>query len=140
MLDKIREAKTGISLHRISKPVLIISSAATSVFSILIAFVVPIEELGKEVLKFAFGTLVNEYAIRIVFDLLFSKVYKIISKEQLRELSYQLKNIKVNTNTDLILDSYKYKTEYKWVKNENDTDLIQKKYIMVPVIEDGEEK
>lgn len=78
MLDKIREAKTGISLHRISKPVLIISSATISAFSILIAFVVPIEKLVKKVLKFAFGTLVNTYAIRIVFDLLVSKAYKII--------------------------------------------------------------
>ncbi len=78
MLDKIREAKTGISLYRISKPVLIISSTTTSAFSILIAFVVPIEKLVKEVLKFVFGTLVNPYATRIVFDLLVSKTYKII--------------------------------------------------------------
>ena len=140
LLDKIREAKIGISLQRSTKTVLIISGAATSIFSVLIAFAIPAEELGIEILKFVLRTLVNQSAIRLFFDLLVSKIYKTISKEQLRLLSSQLKDIKVNTDKDLILDSYKYKTEYKWIKSEKDIDLVQKKYIMIPVIENGEEK
>lgn len=140
LLDKIREAKTGISLNRSTKTFIITGnfSLLASMFFALI--LIPKELLIKYIPEISARTLLYHTLIRTTIDLLTIKPYKIISKEQLRELSYQLRDININTDKDLILDSYKYKTEYKWVKSEKDIDLIQKKYIMVPVIENGEEK
>ena len=140
LLDKIRESKTGISLHRSSKVVLITSGIATIITMIILATLIPLKEVSKHLIQIIVQSLLQQTLIRTSFDLLVSKAYKIISKDQLRQLSSQLKDININTDKDLILDSYKYKTEYKWAKSDNDIDLIQKKYIMVPVIENGEEK
>lgn len=139
LLDKIREAKTGISLHRTTKAILITSSIVITTSTIVLSFLISPEELTKEFIQIIANSLIMQTSFRISFDLLVSKLYKIISKEQLRQLSSQLKDIKVNTDKDLILESYKYKNEYKLLKSENDVDLVQKKYIMVPVIENGEE-
>ena len=140
LLDKIREAKIGISLHRTTKAILILSGLCTGICSILVAFTCSPEELPKEIFKITIKSVVSQSFYRLITELLTFIPYKIISKEQLRQLSSQLKDIKVNTDKDLILDSYKYKTEYKWIKSEKDIDLVQKKYIMIPVIENGEEK
>lgn len=44
-----------------------------------------------------------------------------------------LKDIDVNTTGDLLLDSYKYKTEYEIKRNEKNLPILeQRKYIMVP--------
>lgn len=69
-----------------------------------------------------------------------SKSTKNISRQELVILSNLLNNINVNTDSELILESYKYKTEYDFNKDSESKDLIQKKYIMVPVIQNGEEK
>lgn len=140
LLDKVQEAKTGFSLQRTVKPILIKSCIS---FAILMGFDTLRPLTSEEVLK---ETLENIMISLMIYtftigtaDLILSKFTKNMSKNTLRKLSMHLKEINVNTNSGLILDSYKYKTEYEINKGDKSKDLIQKKYIMVPVIENGEE-
>ncbi len=140
LLDKIRESKTGFSLQRTLKPVLIKAGISTIIIMLINAFIVSPEELLKEFFEAILISLNIQLLVHIPVDLILSKYVKILSKDTLKKLTIQLRQININTDENLILDSYKYKTEYKWIKSENDIDLVQKKYIMVPVIENGEEK
>lgn len=126
LLDKIREAKTGISLQRTSKLIVIVSGAVVTLCAIIGAFVFSPEEYGKEILKVIPRLLINQTLIRLPLYLITAKFYKTVSKEVLKKVASALRDINVNTDEDLLLDSSRYKIEYKFKKNDNSTDLVQK--------------
>jgi len=138
LMTKVVEANNGFSLKRAAKKVMLytyISSALGMIDNIVLQK--PIEEYVVEVISYV--------AWHSVFTTLFgmgiSKLVKIISLDDLRRLSAELKNLNVNTSQEQLLQSYKYKTEYKLNTDEGIIPKVeQKKYIMVPVYENGEEK
>ncbi|MBQ2946774.1 MAG: hypothetical protein IJE04_02870 [Bacilli bacterium] len=139
LIDKIREAKTGFSLQRTVKPILIRGWVATTFIMIINSFWVPPEKMLKALFEAMSISLNIQLLVYIPADLILSKYIRNSSKKSLTDLAMQLRQLNANTDKDLILNSYKYKTEYKLLKNDDSTDLVQKKYIMVPVIENGKE-
>lgn len=78
--------------------------------------------------------------LRGIGDLILKKLVKETSIFELLYLLSSLSQININTNYELLLNSYKYETEYEFEFNKSSfPHLIQKKYIMVPAIQDGEE-
>jgi len=140
LLSKIQEAKTGFSIQKTIKPILIKTGLSFAIF-LPIASVVSSspEEMLKGLSRALCIFLSSQIFISGSVDLLLSRFTKNMSKKSLMYLSAHLKEINVNTDSELILDSYKYKTEYEINKDDESKDLVQKKYIMVPIIENGEE-
>ncbi|MBQ9072466.1 MAG: hypothetical protein IJY25_04860 [Bacilli bacterium] len=137
LLSKVQETKTGFSVQRTVKPILIRTGIN---FAILMGFdalhSLTLEDGLKEILEnIMISLMIPTFTIGTA-DLILSHRTKNISKDILRKLSMYLKEINVNTDSELILESYKYKTEYEFNK---DKEIIQKKYIMIPVIENSKE-
>ncbi|MCI9586085.1 MAG: hypothetical protein HFH45_05600 [Bacilli bacterium] len=53
-------------------------------------------------------------------------------------LSKKLESLNINTNGDLLMDAYKYKTEYEIDSHSKIPLLVQKKYINIPSNDDKE--
>ena len=62
--------------------------------------------------------------------------------EDIKRLAIQLKDLNISTGKELLMDSYVYEKEYKLVNKEDSIipKIYQKKYIMIPVYDDGEIK
>lgn len=137
LLYKITAAKTGFALDRTRKDVIMHTLFVES-------FVLPLHILAKSPLETmilsAIGALTTQVTIIGIGDLILKKLVKEASVFELLYLTRCLSQININTNYDLLLNSYKYETEYEFEFNKsNFPQLVQKKYIMVPAIEDGEE-
>ena len=141
LLAKINEARTGFSFQETVKPVLIKTGFSIPFFSIIAPFFYSSPE---QMMNHVYRTTCFFFFLESITyggcNLILAKRIKNKAKDTLKRLSSLLKEINVNTNDKLILNSYKYKTEYKINKNENFKDLVQNKYIIVLVIENGEEK
>lgn len=70
-------------------------------------------------------------------ELLFRNSTKQIAIQNLKDLSYQLKNIFVDTDYEKLQETQLYKTEYD-VRFEDSIfpEIMQKKYMMVPINND----
>lgn len=141
LLSKIQEAKTGFSLENTGKPILLKSGIGITIWMSIGAFasLTPerlIDFFSKGIIfNLSYQTIING-----TVNLILLKFIKNRSKDALERLSLLLNGLNVNTDAELMLDSYKYKTEYKIDKTDNTKDIVQKKYIMVPVMDNGEEK
>lgn len=138
LIERIEDANVGISLSRVSKQFIkgtIISSSVITLLSIPLQR--PLEDMIQSI---GFSAGLNAFAYTAI-DLITAPLFKKLSREYLKILSYKLKTLNVNTNYELLMNSEKYKTEYELIPEENKLpQLEQKKYIMVPVIEDNEER
>ena len=137
LIDKIREAKTGFSLqYNLNRPLKY--TAFYSAFKLSSVIFVP--TTTEEFLSYitcGFGIYTLSGAIASVICLPLSRKRAI---ESLKFLSSRLKDINVNTNHELLLKSYSYKTEYKVKFNDYLLPYVeQNKYISVLTIENGEE-
>jgi len=136
LLDKIREANTGLSLNKTAKFILLRTSIQTTICMIIdMIYYAKIQNLLKD-LTFSF---LIQGVMTITTDLILSKINKSIASYDLKHLLNLLKVINIDTTYELLLDAYKYKTDYK-VRFNNDKIpvLEEKKYIMVPVYENGD--
>lgn len=136
LLDKIAEAKTGFSLDRNTRHILPRVTLASAIYSLLnitdpklfdkLLYIVP--------LFFTF------YALPTTIDnAIMLKKFKELSIQELKTLSMLLSDINIKTHYKLLLDSYKYKTEYEINFSESKIPYVkQDKYINVPVYNDGE--
>lgn len=137
LIDKIRAAKTGFNLqYNFYRPL-----EYTTFFSaIKLSSVIVVPTTTEELLSYiigAFGiyTLMNTIASTICLPL-----SRKVAIESLKLLSSRLKDINVNTNHELLLKAYNYKTEYKVKFNDYLLPYVeQNKYINVPTLENGEE-
>lgn len=136
LIEKIQEAKTGFALTKTAKSIMK-HTAFISSFSLIDNFILgyPFETFLFEVLfGFTFETFI--YGTN---DLILAKINKELAIKLLKLLSIRLKDIDITTNYELLLESYKYQTNYN-ISFDKIPQVEQKKYIMIPVIENGEEK
>ena len=131
--DKIQEAKTGFSLkkykHKLGFYLGIVGLAR---FSAVAIGGMPIEEALEGMI---FPTIYGSSYFGL-HDWVDSKFKKERSEQELRELSQRLRDIFVETDSELLKDSYAYHTEYKLNSEKFPPKLEEHKYIMVPVHND----
>ena len=134
LFDKINEANTGMSLKKTTKKNLF---AIGITLPLMVATIPDIRAILAIVARLA----AMNYLFYGMTDMLLSSLVKDKSKDELKRLAIELRNIDVNTDYEMLLNSSKYKTEYEIKKEEEQPPkLEQKKYIMVPVYDNGEEK
>lgn len=134
LLDKVREAKTGLSLDKIKSRVLGCSSLALPVFAIdnILGTEPPVEFLGDIAFCLIYYSLYYGLTLK-----LFPGDTKEKAERDLTALSYKLKDIFVDTDAELLKDSICYKTEYEVnFKDSTLPRIEQKKYLTVPVHSD----
>lgn len=137
LISKIVEANIGLDFKKSIKKGLICGTmAAACLTAIDIAASAPMNEI--------MGDIAFSYCYQAVWfgltDTLLSKINKSLSIDKLKLLAQTLRSINVNTNYDLLLQSYAYDTTYEINLDGSFPKLEQKKYIMVPVYDNGEEK
>lgn len=102
LLDKIREAKTGFSLNRTTKPILLKTLIASSIYTVLNVA----EPRLLDKLIHAIPVFVVLYALPVtIANTISKKNFKELSIQQLRILSILLQDINVSTSYELLLDS-----------------------------------
>ena len=141
LLSKIQETNTG-SLQKTVKTILLKTGITMTIIGVLdTVSSYSTENLLNEILGGLGICLTIHTSGTLLTNLMSSKLNKIAALKDLMTLSLLLNNININTNFILLLKSYKYKTEYK-INSDEDSNhkLVQKKYIMVPVHDSGEEK
>ena len=134
LMDKVQEAKTGFSLkkykHKLGFYLGIVGLAR---FSAVAIGGMPIEEALEGMI---FPTIYGSSYFGL-HDWVDSKFKKERSEQELRELSQRLRDIFVETDSELLKESFAYKTEYKINSEKFPPKLEEHKYIMVPVHNDA---
>lgn len=129
LIDKAREAKTGFSLHK---------------FTVLMGFINGITmpavilgaELGNEPVVETLDTIFRMLFISGSQSLVNSSFGKYYAVEKLRELSIKLNDICIETDTEMLMETYKYDVRYKVDFESFPPKIVQDKYMMVPVHND----
>ena len=130
LIDKVREAKTGFSLHKYVKTVGLVNGVMipTMLLGAQIGGV-PIVELTDDILRnFGYSLWCNLW---ISFGYSFFR--KDMAIEQLRELSTKLNSICIETSPELLKGVYQYDVEYNVCFDSFPPKIVQNKYMMVPV-------
>ena len=137
LLEKIQEAKHGLALVKTSKRVLLKATITEMVYMLLTLFEnQPIETLSESFVRVFCWYLFFHFLLETT-DV---KQNKTKALEEIKKLAIQLNDLNICTEQKLLMDSYIYEKEYE-LENEEDSILpkiCQKKYIMVPVYDDGE--
>ena len=135
LLDKIREAKIGISLDRTFMFTVPRTLAATSIFAIL--HIPDPNMLDKTLAVLPYFTLF--YAVpTAITSIIMKNKFKESAIDRLRILSHLLSDINISTSYELLLDSENYKTEYSLKFNESKIPYVKEdKYINIPTYDDG---
>lgn len=143
LLEKINDSKTGLSLKRKAswmKYQMGLGLLATMPFNILLSQIADanfIKETIKDILFLLTCYGVSDTAV----DYFLRETNKNIAKLKLILLLGELSDININTNYELLSNAYEYDSTYKFEVNDSKIPhLKEEKYIMVPVIKDGEEK
>lgn len=139
LIDKIKEAETGFSLIRTTKTVLIKSTTAlVGFFLVSLCFKNSFQTLAKNSF-YAFSIYLAAYWLLEATNI---KKNKIKALEEIKRLAIQLKELNICTEQELLMNSSTYKKEHKLVNKENSIipKIKQKKYIMVPIYDNGEIK
>jgi len=138
LMTKIAEANNGFVLKKTVKRILIYSAISITIAQVI----VPGEaSLSEELLK-GIVTVVPIHTLgAAATDLTLIESKKRLALNKLKALSLALNQLNLNTDSELLLKSQKYKTEYNFNHNDSTTPkLEERKYIMIPVYENGEEK
>lgn len=138
LFEKISDAKTGFSLKRLSKCVLLASSVVMLVSG-------PQYLFGEDPVQNILQRLGESLLFQTSFQggchlLLLPPIVKRKALEDLKELTKDLNQINVPTNVDLLQKSYKYDTEYKLNTDSSIPRLQKNTYFMVPIQENGEQR
>ena len=138
LLSKIATSKTGLALDKTVKRAAKYSLIAQGIL-------LPLDLLAnftqEQFLAQLLRTISVEFSAVGISDIICIKRSKELAIRDLKILAYVLKKIDINTNYDLLVESYKYRTDYKVEFNDSKIPKIkQEKYIVVPIYEDGEEK
>lgn len=136
LMDMLNETQTGISLKKTTKRVFGWSIVSFSIIQTLNV------TLGQDVntLNNMACAFLPQATMQLLMDLILSKPRKNLGCIRISRLLSELSKIDVYTEPKLLLNSYKYKTEYELIKSDSKIPLVQqKKYIMVPSYVNGEE-
>lgn len=133
LVDKAIEAKDGFSLKKYSKA---IGMCMTLVSPMLIADATIGHKTPLEMIARTGGI----FAYYCFYFWLSQKARTGLTKERaendLRQLSYKLKDIFVDTSAELLQDTHCYKTEYSIKFDKALPQIEQRKYLSVPVYSD----
>lgn len=139
LIEKIKEAKTGFSLIKTSKKVFL-KATRTEMFYIILSlfssnFIENILKNGLQVFTFYL-------VLHWLFETIDINRNKIKALEEIKRLAIQLKDLNICTEHELLMDSYVYEKENEIMNDEDSVlpKINQKKYIMVPVYDDGQIK
>lgn len=135
LLDKIREAKIGISLDRTFMFTVPRTLAATSIYALL--NIGEPNMLDKVLAALPYFTLLYAGPTTVASIIMKNK-FKESAIDRLRILSFLLGTIDISTSYELLLESENYKTEYSLKFNESKIPYIKEdKYINIPTYDDG---
>lgn len=129
LIDKVREAKTGFSLHRFTMLMGFMNGLAMPV-------VILGAELGNEPVVDTLNTIFRMLFISGSQSLINSSFGKHSAIEKLRQLSIELNKICIETDSEMLKGTYQYNTEYNVDFESFPPKIIQNKYMMVPVHND----
>lgn len=134
LLEKISEAKTGLSLIKTSKKVLL-KATRTEIFYIILSLIysLPIT-IKNSIQAYCFYL-----ALHLISETVDINKNKIKALEEIKRLALKLSDLNICTEHELLMGSYVYEKEYELVNEENSIlpKICQKKYIMVPVYDNG---
>ena len=134
LFEIIEEAKKGFSLKRNVKTISDLTLLNTSIFTLFNLFNPDLLEKNLERLPFV---ILFHSTFRIVPNIFLAKLNKERANIALDKLAIAFQSLNINTNRELLLNSYKYKTTYKLQKTQKAIPCIKReKYIMVPTNED----
>lgn len=133
LMDKVQEAKTGFSLKKYKQKLgFYLGVVGMARFAAVTIGGMPVEDaIEGMIFPIIYGS--SCFALH---DWVGSKFTKVASEKQLRELSQKLRDIFVETDSELLKESYTYQTEYKLNSEKFPPKLEEHKYIMVPVHND----
>lgn len=138
LLSRIATAKTGFELDRTVKQII---KNTLIVETICLPLGIAADYTQEQFMAQLLRQLILQATILGTGDVILSKMQKERSIMQLKILSHTLNTIDIKTNYELLIQAYKYETNYKLDFNDSKIpQLIQQKYIMIPVYEDCEEK
>ena len=138
LLDKINESKTGISINRTNTKHFLVVGLAS-----LLNLPNIILSSNRVATLITYLTIINLISsLHRGIENKESKNNNIeLSINDLKMLSKLLRSYNVNTDYELLQNSYSYKTKYSLMFDDNKIPrLKQEKYIMVPVVDIDEEK
>ena len=136
LMDKIREEKIGYSLIRTRRDIL--------KFGIMF-FPLDVLIVNGDIKILIIQTLFRAGANAIVFPMIEKYSIKIGKDDavmQLKQLASTLRSHYINTDYELLQQSYKYETNYRFILDDDKIPRIkEEKYIMVPVVDrDGKKE
>lgn len=135
LLEKIALANKGFTLKKNIKKILYLTSFSATIATGLLLITNNNVSLLNQIL-IALATHTSYVGITSAID---SKLNKEKAIKHLQLLSIYLEAIKIQTSDILLVQSYKYHTDYEFDEN-NPLKINKKEYIMVPVYDNGEEK
>lgn len=141
LLQRIAEAKKGFSLIRTSKNALIIVTCFQCIE--LLSKALTINSIDFQRWLEGFLTLLPfDYLLTILGAGAILSISGVIRREaidDLDKLASKLNYLNIDTDDNLLLNSYKYHMEYAFDFENKIPSLIQKKYINIPVTNKNEE-
>lgn len=133
LIDKVREAKTGFSLHKYTK-VVGFTNAITVPTIILGA------QIGNANAMDALELILKTFSYSLFYNALQATVSSFFRKkeatEELIKLSTKLNGMCIETSSELLKGAYQYEVDYSVNFDSFPPKIEQKKYIMVPVYND----
>lgn len=131
LMQKIVLAKKGMSLQHYAK-----NLAKYSTLGIAVGLPVMVLDGPAEAMEYLTYLLKTYPAVYAATEVLLSPFEKRVAYNKLQDLSNQLGNIFIDTTPEMLMDSRKYKTEFKLNCEKFPPQLEEHKYIMVPVNND----
>ena len=133
LIDKIRESKIGFSLKRDSRRTFMVVGLATLLgLPKILSYTNPGE-------SFLFVLSFNTFLCcghRGIENIILRKLYIKYAIEDLKQLSKTLRGHYINTDYELLQNSYGYATNYSFIlDDEKIPRLKQEKYIKIPVVD-----
>lgn len=138
LLERTKEANIGYSLVRTSKKALNLTLLATLISTPfrITRDGLTLESTVKDFFLYLMLSIMNKS-----LDLIFTKANQEEAIKDLKKLSLLLGDLNMCTDYELLLEAYKYSTEYSLEFNEYYLPCLkEEKYIMVPVYDNGEVK
>ena len=133
LIDKVREAKTGFSLHKYTRVVGFTNS-------ITVPAIILGAQIGNTNAMDALELMLKTFSYSLFYNALQATVSSFFRKreatEELINLSTKLNCMCIETSSELLKGAYQYEVDYSVNFDSFPPKLEQKKYIMVPVYND----
>lgn len=143
LFEIIAKSKRGISLKREIKIICNLSLANATLFTFITTSLNLLNQnvLEKNLERLPAVILFHSIFNSVIPNIFLKQINKELANNELDMLASKLYSLNINTNRELLLNSYKYKTTYKLQKTQKAIPCIKReKYIMVPTNDIYEEE